>query len=524
MSPIRTMGGRRTGPPAPRRPSRHGRGAGAVLGVMLLAVLAGSALAVHYETREAEGALALDRAAGRVFAAWVQAAHRATQAHADAFETALETQMGLLVTVAHLRALGAAPPGLPERAGRNAALSLGVIPDGSAGRVPMAFGVLEPADGARPSAMREGALQAGLAALAPSGGPLMDAHRPAIEAVLGRSLHTDALWVTADRGLRYRERVLHRRAQPGRPWLNRMETALAMAPPGATDPADPARRSIAGAGEVRAELAEIGIDVAVGGQADIGGRADAAGVRAETVEAGDLSGAALSVSTELVVGTAVTGPLQAGWVTASAGLEAGNVRANRRTRCGSAVGRGQREHPGRHGGAGRRRGDVGHRGGAGLGAYRCGRRVRPRRDDRRPDDRRQLRGLRGRVGDETAPCTHARHPGLGPATEATSQRRPGPGTESLRGAAGAGAAGTAGAGGHGLLRDPGAGEARAARGGSACGAGRGRRRLRPQPLPRAAGAGAGRSLRDRRRGPEGGRDRSQATSPPWTPSGAATAC
>ena len=97
--------------------SRHERGAGAVLGTMLLAVLAGGALAAHYETREAERALALDRAAGRVFGAWVQAAHRATQAHADAFETALETQVGIVLTVARLSALGAAPPGLPERPG-----------------------------------------------------------------------------------------------------------------------------------------------------------------------------------------------------------------------------------------------------------------------------------------------------------------------------------------------------------------------------------------------------------------------
>ena len=141
-----------------------------------------------------ERGLALDRAAGRVFAGWVMAAHRATQAHADAFETALQVQVGLILTVARLRALGSAPPGLPERPGRQAAMVLGAIPDGTArgvpGRspVPMAFGVLEPAASARPSAMREGALEAGLAALAPGGGTLMDAHKPAIEAALGRPL------------------------------------------------------------------------------------------------------------------------------------------------------------------------------------------------------------------------------------------------------------------------------------------------------------------------------------------------
>ena len=313
-------------PPFPWR-KRHRRGAGALLGVMLLAALAGGALAVHYEAREAERVLALDRAAGRVFAGWVQAAHRATQVHADSFETALETQMGILLTVARLRQLGAAPAGLPERPGRNAAMALGVIPDGAARSVPMAFGVLEPGTASRPSAMREGALEAGLAALAPAGGPLMGAHRPAIEAALGRPLGPDALFVTADHGLRYRERVLYRRAQPGRPWLNRMETALAMAPPGTVDPADPARRNIAEAGAVGAEAAGIGLDVAVGGLADIGGRADAAGVSAGTVEAGDMAGAAARVSGELVVGAAVTGALEAGSVTATGRLEAAALRA-----------------------------------------------------------------------------------------------------------------------------------------------------------------------------------------------------
>ncbi len=309
------------------RRSRRGRGAGALLGVLLLAALAGAALAVHYETRAAERTQALDRAAGRVFAGWVHAAHRATQAHADAFETALETQVGIVLTVARLSTLGASPPELPGRPGRHATMMLGVIPDGTARRTPMAFGVLEPAAGSRPTAMREGALEAGLSAMAPGGGSLMEAHRPAIEAALGRNLGAEALWVTADRGIRYRERALHRRAQPGRPWLNRMETALEMAPPGAADPADPARRNIAGAGEVRAEEAEIGTDASVGGSADIGGRADAAGLRAVTVEAGDLATPALAVTAGLVVGAAVTDRLAADRMTATGSLEAGALRS-----------------------------------------------------------------------------------------------------------------------------------------------------------------------------------------------------
>ncbi len=310
------------------------RGAGALLGVLLLASLAGAALAAHYEARGAERLLALDRAAGRVFAGWVQAAHRATQDHADGFEIALETQLGVLLTVARLRTLGAAPPDLPERPGRDAAMTLGVIPDGSAGGVPgrplvpMAFGVLEPRASSRPTAMRAGALDAGLAALAPGGGTLMEAHRPAIEAALGRPLAADALWVTADLGLRYRERALHRRAQPGRPWLNRMETALGMAPPGGTGPADPARRDVLDAGDVGAEAAEIGTDIAVGRNADIGGGAATGDATAATVEGGDIAAPTLSVAADLLVGAAVTGALAADRVKATERLEAGALRAS----------------------------------------------------------------------------------------------------------------------------------------------------------------------------------------------------
>ena len=326
------------------RRDRGRRGAGALLGVLLLASLAGAALAAHYEARGAERLLALDRAAGHVFAGWVQAAHRATQDHADAFEIALETQLGILLTVARLHALGAAPPDLPERPGRDAAMTLGVIADGTArgvpgsslapgrslgpGRspVPMAFGVLEPRPPSRPTAMREGALDAGLAALAPGGGTLMEAHRPAIEAALGRPLAADALWVTADLGLRYRERAFYRRAQPGRPWLNRMETALRMAPPGATGPADPARRNIVDAGDVGAEAAEIATDIAAGGNTDIGGRAEAGDAGAATVEAGDVAAPTLEVTAALVVGTALTDRLKAGRVKATERLEAGALR------------------------------------------------------------------------------------------------------------------------------------------------------------------------------------------------------
>ena len=303
---------------------RHTRGAGAVLGVLLLAVFAGAALAVHYEARDAERGRAIDRAAGRVFASWVLAAHRASQTHAAGFQAELEHNAGLVLTPNRLRALDAAPPGLPDRPGRDVALVFGIIPDGSSRRVPMAFGVLEPAMPGRPDALRAGALGGGLTALQDSGGDgRMALHRPAIEAAMGRVLAANAIFVTADRGLRYSERALYRRAQPGRPWLNRMEAALAMAPPGATDPMDPDRRAIRGAGAVTAIGATIAVDVSAGGNADVQGGARAARMTAESIGAGDLTGPRLAVIADLVVGAAAAGRLVAGTAAVSGRLEAG---------------------------------------------------------------------------------------------------------------------------------------------------------------------------------------------------------
>ena len=309
--------------------SRRFRGAGALLGVLLLAALAGAALAAHYETRAAERVQALDRAAGRVFAGWMQAAHRATQAHADAFETALETQVGIVLTVARMSALGAAPPDLPERPGRHAAMTIGVMRDGTAAA---------DADGVRRAGARCLVASHGDARGRAGGGPRGRGARPAVlswrrtgrrsRRRWGGAWARDALWVTADLGIRYRERALHRRAQPGRPWLNRMETTLEMAPPGAADPADPARRNIAGAGAVDAELAEIGADVAAGGDADGGrprgcGGAEGGDGRGGRSRGGHARGERRSRGGR----RSVTDRLAADRVTATGSLEAGAVRS-----------------------------------------------------------------------------------------------------------------------------------------------------------------------------------------------------
>ena len=164
------------------RVRRYTCGAGALLGVLLLAAFAGTVLTLHYEARGIVRGQALDRAAGRVFAAWFQAAHRASQEHAGVFETTLAGGHTIVLTPARLRAIGAAPPGLPDAPGRKATFSFGVIPDGTTRGVPTAFGVLESSpDGgaAHGVAIREGALAAGLAGLESVGSGALMAPHPA---------------------------------------------------------------------------------------------------------------------------------------------------------------------------------------------------------------------------------------------------------------------------------------------------------------------------------------------------------
>ena len=309
------------------RLSRYTRGAGALFGVLLLASFAGAALTLHYEARGQARGQALDRAAGRVFAAWFQAAHRASLEHAAEFAARLEAGDAIILTPARLRVLGLAPPGLPDAPGRNATLTLGVIADGTPRGVPMAFGVLEPApDGgaAHSTAMRQGALDAGLSALEqPGGGDLMAPHLPAIGATLGRSPGPDAFYVTADHGLRYLENALYRRAQPGRDYLNRMETGLDMS---SGDPADPAGRNVAAAGAVTARTAALVGGTEVGGNITVEDAVMAQRLSAVDISAREAGGASLTVSNDLIVGHAVTGPAAAATVNAAGRLDAGGLR------------------------------------------------------------------------------------------------------------------------------------------------------------------------------------------------------
>ena len=308
------------------RVSRYTCGAGALLGVLLLAAFAGTALTLHYEARGLARGEALDRAAGRIFAAWFRAAHRASQEHAAAFETSLAAGHAIVLRPARLRALGAAPPGLPDTPGRNATFALGVIADGTPGGVPMAFGILEPApDGgaAHGVAIREGALAAGLAGLERAGGgALMAPHLPAIEAALGRPLGPEALYVTGDHGLRYLEQALYRRAQPGRAYLNRLETGLDMS---SADPVNPAGRNIVGAGAVRARATDLSGAAEIGGNAVADDAVTAGRLAAAEISAREIGGASLTVSADLIVGHAAAGEVSAASVTTAGRLDAAGL-------------------------------------------------------------------------------------------------------------------------------------------------------------------------------------------------------
>ena len=244
------------------------------------------------------------------------------------FASRLEIESAFVLTPAALRSLGAVPPGLPPQVGRHASFTVGIMDDGRGGPgnlpapgsspVAMAFGVLEPARPEAAPALRSGAIAAGLAALAEAGSAdtVMAVHVPAIEAALGRPLAVDSFYVTADAGLRYADAVLYRRPQPGRPGLNRMETAL-----------DAGGHDVTGIADADGFTASVSGDAEAAGSGSVAGDAGAAGLEAGSMEAGSLGAASFSVSADLLVGRAVAGPVSADTVNVAGRLEAASASA-----------------------------------------------------------------------------------------------------------------------------------------------------------------------------------------------------
>ncbi len=295
------------------RTRRHCRGAGALVAVLLLAAFAGTALSFHYAAEHRAGREARAQAAGGVFAAWFLAAHRVSQERD--FSARLATAPGFVVSPAELRALGTVAPGLPGPAGIGGAVTVGIMTDGNG--VAMAFGVLEPDDDGLAAAMQNGALANGLEELAAPHRPgsAIEAHRPTIDTILGRPLLRDAAYVTADAGVRLDDRVLHRRPQPGRPWLNRMETGL-----------DAGGRAVTAGGTATARSARSA--GATAASAEVSGSVVARDLSAAELAAGELTSSGLTVTGALVVGQAITGALGAGVVRSTGRLEAASMAAS----------------------------------------------------------------------------------------------------------------------------------------------------------------------------------------------------
>ena len=118
------------------------------------------------------------------------------------------------------------------------------------------------------------------------------------------------------------EQALYRRAQPGRAYLNRLETGLDMS---SADPANPAGRNIARAGAVMARAADLSGAAEIGGNALADDSVMAGRLATADLSARELGGAALIVSADLIVGHAVTGVVSAASVKAAGRLDAGGL-------------------------------------------------------------------------------------------------------------------------------------------------------------------------------------------------------
>ena len=236
-------------------------------------------LAQHHRERVTEALAERDEAAGRLLAAWFLSAHRTVQEGAWPQLPGTGGSELLAQDVV-------APPGLKQ----DGRIRLGMIDDGNS--VAMAFAVFTPRGGESVRQVRSGAIDGGLSRLEEAGitsGP-MARHQAAIEAVLGGSLEPHALYLTADAGLRWRNGILHRRAQPGRPWLNRMDGDI-----------DAGSLSIRNASAVRASVVSSSLAGAAG-SANVTGTVDAASLDGGGLIATGLEAARLRIDRDLSVG------------------------------------------------------------------------------------------------------------------------------------------------------------------------------------------------------------------------------
>lgn len=290
----------------PFLPRRFSRGSAELFGVLLLMALAFAVLAHHHRERVTAALAERDEAAGRLLAAWFLAAHRTVQ---EGTWPQVPGTAGSELLPGNI----VAPPGLrPD--GR---IRLGLVDDGNG--VAMAFAVFTPRGGEAVRRVRSGAIDGGLARLEEAGvtsGP-MARHRAAIETVLGAPLEAGALYLTADAGLVWRNGILHRRPQPGRPWLNRMEGDI-----------DAGSFSITGVAAMRAGAAASSRS-STAGSARVTGSVEGASLDGGRLEAAGLEAASLGIERDLAVGSlAAAGRVTAAGATAATGLLGASLEAD----------------------------------------------------------------------------------------------------------------------------------------------------------------------------------------------------
>ena len=265
---------------------RARRGVSELVAVMVLAVL-GLAWTAYELQRAAEAAeYARGRTAGAVFASWMLAAHRRAQEFEDVYRTALGGAVGVPIGIAaDLRATGLAPAWLVDETVLGQRIALGVVDDGAG--VPMAVAVAAPSRPlglAAEEGFRSGAAESGVVGIEALGSELggetfAGGRQAAIETAIGRALAAGDLVAVADLGIAYDDRVVHRRAQPGRAYLSEMRTDLSFADPDGAGPAPVAgvrvERDAAGnGGVVFARAMEVaGPAAAPGAAAFVVGRA-----------------------------------------------------------------------------------------------------------------------------------------------------------------------------------------------------------------------------------------------------------
>ena len=240
---------------------RAERGYTEIVAVLMLAVVGLAWATYDFQRRAQAEEYARGRASGAVFASWLLAAHRGAQEGDDAYRAVLAVDPGAPIDIAgDLQATGLAPGWLVTETGLGQRIELGVIDDGAG--VPMAFAVAAPSRLLTLPAEEgfiAGAAEGGVVGIERLGSELgaetfSGGRQRAIESAIGRPLGSDDLVAVADLGIAYDDRVIHRRAQPGRPYLSEMRTDLEFVDPDGRGPLPAAglraERDMAGSGGV----------------------------------------------------------------------------------------------------------------------------------------------------------------------------------------------------------------------------------------------------------------------------------